>query len=380
MSTVQSKRILLVTRNLPPLVGGMERLNWHLAQELSRYAEVRVIGPFGAAAHAPAGIVVDEVPLQPLWKFLLRAQVRTLHHARDWKPGWVLAGSGLTAPLAWLAARAAGSRAAAYVHGLDLAVQHPVYRVVWLPALRRMDRLIANSQPTAVLAERAGIKAAHIGIVHPGVTLPTILPDKEKIARFRVENGLADRPILLSIGRLSERKGLREFVAESLPRIVAARPDVLLLIVGGVPKDSLYARAQTPDSIRMVAEQAGVAGHVRFLGVISNEQLEIVYRAADVHVFPVREIPGNPEGFGMVAVEAAAHGVPTVAFVTGGVTDAVAEGESGQLVPPGNYAGFAAAVCGLLDTGQSMQSSCICFARRFAWPRFGERMIRELLP
>ena len=48
-STTQ-KPILIVTRNLPPLVGGMERLNWHIADELSRHAEVHVIGPTGAAA------------------------------------------------------------------------------------------------------------------------------------------------------------------------------------------------------------------------------------------------------------------------------------------------------------------------------------------
>lgn len=381
MSTTQGKRILLVTRNLPPLVGGMERLNWHLAQELSRHAEVRVIGPSGAGARAPAGITVDEVLLQPLWLFLLRAQTRALHHARCWKPDWVVAGSGLTAPIAWFAARIAGVRSAVYVHGLDLAVRHPVYRALWLPVLRRMDRVIANSHPTAALAECVGIKAARIGIVHPGVVLPTTLPDRDGVARFRADHGLGDRPLLLSVGRLSERKGLREFVIESLPRIAALRPDVLLLIVGDAPKDALYARAQTPDSIHAAAAQAGVTGHVKFLGVISDpEQLGVIYCAADVHVFPVREIPGDPEGFGMVAVEAAAYGLPTVAFATGGVTDAVAEGESGRLVAPGDYAGFAMAAVGLLDAGHTLQPACIRFAERFAWPRFGERMIRELLP
>ena len=43
-------RILHITRNLPPLVGGMERLNWHIADELSRHAQVQLIGPSGSAA------------------------------------------------------------------------------------------------------------------------------------------------------------------------------------------------------------------------------------------------------------------------------------------------------------------------------------------
>lgn len=50
---MKKQRILLITRNLPPLVGGMERLNWHMADELSKYAEVKVVGPTGAAAVKP---------------------------------------------------------------------------------------------------------------------------------------------------------------------------------------------------------------------------------------------------------------------------------------------------------------------------------------
>jgi hypothetical protein len=59
--------------------------------------------------------------------------------------------------MALLAARACGARTAAYVHGLDVVAPHPVYRALWLPALRRMDRVIANSAPTAELARKAGV-------------------------------------------------------------------------------------------------------------------------------------------------------------------------------------------------------------------------------
>jgi phosphatidylinositol alpha-1,6-mannosyltransferase len=48
VAAVSRQRILIITRNLPPLVGGMERLNWHMADELSQYAKVRVVGPKGS--------------------------------------------------------------------------------------------------------------------------------------------------------------------------------------------------------------------------------------------------------------------------------------------------------------------------------------------
>lgn len=378
MSEPNRKRILLVTRNLPPLLGGMERLNWHMADELAKHADVRIIGPAGAAAAAPVGVVIDEVPLKPLRKFLLHAQRQAWRVARTWKPDVVLAGSGLTAPAAWFAARASGARAAAYVHGLDIAVRHPIYRGLWHPVLRRLDCVIANSRATAELARAIGVKPARIGIVHPGVELPAETGVADAVTRLRAELQLADRPVLLSVGRLSERKGLREFVSYSLPRIVASRPDAMLLVVGEVPSSALHAQAQTVASIREAAALAGVAGNVRFLGAIPDEELESAYRCADVHVFPVRQIPGDIEGFGMVAVEAAAHGLPTVAFGTGGVVDAVTEGESGYLIVLGDYQAFADAVVRMLTDTRAWGPTCIAVARRFAWSTFGRLVFEQL--
>ncbi|KZC19686.1 MULTISPECIES: glycosyltransferase family 4 protein [Rhodanobacter] len=400
----QGLRILLVTRNLPPLVGGMERLNWHMADELSKAADVRVIGPSGSAAMAPAGVIVREARLQPLWRFLLQARMLARREARAWKPDIMLAGSGLTAPIARSAARLCGAKTCVYVHGLDVAVRHPVYRAIWLRAIRSADRVIANSHATAELCRSVGVDPARIAIVHPGVDLPVEAADKVEqgsepssrrkpgssafasslvvsggAARFRQAHRLGDRPLLLSVGRLSTRKGLREFVSHVLPRIVAARPKALLLVVGDAPRQALHAEAQTPESIRAAARVAGVDGHLLFLGTITDyAKLGAIYRASDVHIFPVRDIPGDPEGFGMVAVEAAAHGLPSVAFATGGIVDAVAEGRSGYLVPPGDYAALSDAIIAALAERESLRSSCVEFARRFAWPEFGMQLQHHL--
>jgi phosphatidylinositol alpha-1,6-mannosyltransferase len=196
---------------------------------------------------------------------------------------------------------------------------------------------------------------------------------------IRQRQNLGASPILLSVGRLSARKGLREFVSRALPRIVAEQPRTLLLIVGDAPHQALRAQAQTPKSIQAAADAAGVGEHIRFLGTITDyAELGAIYRAADVHVFPVREIAGDPEGFGMVAVEAAAHGLPTVGFATGGVIDAVAEGQSGYLAAPGDYVAFAAAVLKASAAREILRPACVSFARHFVWPAFGEQLAAQL--
>lgn len=370
-------RVLHITRNLPPLVGGMERLNWHIADELSRYARVQVIGPAGAVA---CGVDVQEVPLRPLWRFLLASAWHAFRLARRQRPDWVLAGSGLTAPAAWLAARACDARAAVYVHGLDVAVRHPVYRALWHPVLRRMDVVIANSRPTADLARALGVHEDRLRIVHPGVALPVTPQSPEALHAFRERHGLGSARVLLSIGRLTHRKGLREFVRDALPGIVQAAPDVVLAVIGDAPTDALLAGVQSRDSIQAVAEAAGVGQHLRFLGVITDPQaLACAYESAAVHVFPVRELQGDPEGFGMVAIEAAAHGLPTVAFATGGIVDAVAEGRSGKLVDPGDYGRLSDAILAVLHNGAGVwRQPAQDFARQFAWPRFAASLRSHL--
>lgn len=372
-------RILLITRNLPPLVGGMERLNWHMAEELATYADVCVIGPTGSAGLAPAGVKVVEVPLRPLWRFLVAAQCQAVKVVRRWRPDVILAGSGLTALPAWLAGRFKRIRTAAYVHGLDLVVSHPIYRSLWFPALRRMDCIIANSHATSMQAENLRIPRSRISIVHPGVQMPSDDHIAGETGRFRTLNGLGEDPLILSVGRLSARKGLLEFVLQSMPRIVEACPKIMLLVVGGAPSNALHACAQPAEAILKAAEHVGVAHCIRFLGQISDEELGTVYRAANVHVFPVKEIPGDPEGFGMVAVEAAAHGLPTAAFATGGVTDAVADGVSGRLVKTGDYAALGDAVLELLAQGGAIADTCRMFAGKFAWHAFGRGVASAVL-
>ncbi len=369
-------RILHITRNLPPLVGGMERLNWHIADELSRHAQVQLIGPSGSASQRPAAVPVTEVPLRPLPRFLLASAWQAVAVARRFQPHIVLAGSGLTAPAAWLAARASGAHAHVYLHGLDAAVQHPAYRTVWHPAIRRMDGVIANSQPTAELARNLGVAAEKIRIVHPGVTLPTAPQSPAALQDFRQRHQLGNKRLLLSVGRLTTRKGLREFVQQALPDIVQAAPDTLLAIVGEAPADSLHASVQTRASIQAVADAAGIGQHLRFLGVITDPQeLACAYESATLHIFPVRELPGDPEGFGMVAIEAAAHGLPTVAFATGGIVDAVAEGQSGRLIAPGDYLSLAQAALQMLADGPgAWQTRTSAFAAQFAWPVLGQKL------
>lgn len=372
---MKKQRILLITRNLPPLVGGMERLNWHMADELSKYAEVKVVGPTGAAVVKPENVQVLESPLKPLVLFMLIGLCKAFWTALCFKPNVIIAGSGLTAPLVWLVSRLMSAKAVVYLHGFDITAAHWVYQKIWVPFFKRMDCVIVNSTPTKILALNAGVLEKDISIVHPGVTLPVSVQPSNAIQSFKKKYNLEHKKILLSVGRLTTRKGLKEFVENSLAYIVQQESDVVLVVVGESPKNSLGAGLQTREEILEAARKNQIENHILFLGVITdNEQLATIYEAADVHVFPVRHIQDDPEGFGMVAIEAAAHGLPTVAFATGGVVDAVKDGVSGCLVEKNNYEALAKQTIMALKQTKNIEQ-CQHFSGQFEWSIFGKKIV-----
>jgi len=373
-------RTLLVTRNFPPLRGGMERLNARMFLHLrAQDASCALVGPAGCTQYVPKDTRVAELPSGSLPMTVLASVARGVAMARRVRPDIVLAGSGLTAPAAVAAARATGAIPAVYLHGLDIVAPSRVYRAVWWPCLRQCRRVIVNSANTRRLAIAAGIEPERICIVHPGTDLPT--HDATARQRFRARLKFdATTPILLSVGRLTTRKGLAEFVDRGLPAILAAHPDARLVIIGDQAADALHRGTGAGiERVREIAHTRGIAHAVHWLGPASEQELADAYQGADVHVFPVRDLPGDVEGFGMVAIESAAHGLPTVAFDVGGVADAVVDGRNGRLIPADDHAAFARAVIDVLAQDRAAQSvRAHAFARGFSWERFGSEIVEAL--
>jgi phosphatidylinositol alpha-1,6-mannosyltransferase len=369
----------LVTRNFPPLLGGMERVNQQLLDAVAAEWRPALCGPAGAAAHVSTGTAVAQTRLNPLPLFLVGTSVRAVAMAWRLRPAVVVAGSGLSAPMAWLAARLVGAKCAVYLHGLDVIAPSRVYQWLWLPFIRACDLAVVNSRHTGQLCEQRGVKPERIRVLNPGTDLPP--PKPGDTTAFRSAFGLGERPILLSVGRFTRRKGLAEFAAQALPQIVARYPDVLLLVIGGEASAALHGSVGgETQRIQAAASAAGVAQNLKMIGHCDDTTLNTAYQAASVHVFPVLDLPGDVEGFGMVALESAARGLPTVAFSVGGVPDAVEDGVSGRLVSPGDYAAFAQAVVQLLSdpADPARAQACREFAAGKQWTVFAERF-RELL-
>ena len=185
------------------------------------------------------------------------------------------------------------------VWGTDVELARRVPRTfAWL--LRRARLVLCASQ--ALAADVPG-DGPDIWLLRTGVEIPDNVGEPD------------DPPHVLYVGRLSEEKGILEFVeaTEGLPRVV----------VGDGP-----LRERVPDAV----------------GFVPPRELGAYYERASVVVCPSRR-----EGYGIVAREAMAYGRPVVATAVGGLTDAVEDGVTGLLVPPRDPVALRAAIERLLS-------------------------------
>lgn len=363
------EKALLISRNLPPLIGGMERLMLETAKILSKHYQLSIIGPRGSKAYFGEKVKVYQLPSSPI-VFIPASLLLAVWLTTTRKCKLVIGGSGVMAPAVVAATSISNARSAIFLHGLDIIANNVIYQRLFVPAQRHINLVIANSTNTKNLAISKGIKEGHIKIIHPGTSLPTV-DRNEARRRLSEQYHLDGKKLMLSVGRITPRKGLKEFVQHALPLICNAQPNSLLIVAGDHPENGLKKSADLPKQIAAISQELGLSDHILFLGNISDEELSRCYAAADCLIFPLIEIPGDVEGFGMVAIEAAAHGTPTIAFNTGGISDAINEGDSGHLIPTGNYKLLADAVLSSITTDSPIKANkCIDFAKNFHWDNF----------
>lgn len=372
-------RIGLVTSEFPPDVGGVETYAWQFATALGRHREHTV------TVYCPRASKDVEPPPNVALKPILSSC-----RGRDWsrlRHEPIDVWHALSAPHAWLAAT--GRPTVVSVHGNDflspyaltarpnlaLPVLHRVEPAVWrrfrkhwqtattkliVASLPRAHAIFANSHYTArILAEHVPACASRIAVTWVGV-------DESYFAARRAPRG--PRPRLLTVSRLSEPRKNVGLVLAALATL-RDRYDFEYTIVGdGAERSTLEAQVRT----------AGLADRVRFMGQVDAATLLRLYAAADLFVLTSSIIPGSHEGFGIVYLEAAASGVPSLAARLAGAVDAVAEGSSGWFVERAEVSDITTALDDFFAARVTFEPArCQEFARRFLWQNVTDAILRR---
>ncbi len=350
-------KILFIARAYPPTQGGMENLALQLHNHLEERVEiVSLINHRGKKA----------LPL-----FLPYAATAAVRQVRSGGFTSVHLADALLAPVGAAIKAATGIRVTASVCGLDVTYENEIYQRVITNGLRRIDLAMPISAATeAAMHERTGPNPMS-EVIPLGINP---LPEPTTEARQQFSKLAAVREgerVVLTVGRLIERKGVAWFVEHVLPRLPE---DVTYCIIGvGAMKGE----------IERAAAIAGVHDRIRMLGSVTDSVLAAAYASSDLFVMPNVPVTGDMEGFGLVALEASASGLPVLASNLDGIPEAIHHGGNGVLVPPLDASAWAAEIRGLLslprqaivDAGARMRSYTL---DNFGWGRTADRYIEAI--
>ena len=231
------------------------------------------------------------------------------------------------------------------------------------------DVITANSVAEVhELARLYGADSARVDVVAPGVDTALFSVGSRPGARAAL--GLGPEPILLFVGRIQPLKGL-DMAVETLAELRRSNRDARLVVVGGASGTEGEAELRR---IEASAQAHGLRDRITLVAPQPHHLLSTYYRAADVCL-----VPSRSESFGLVALEAAACGVPVVAADVGGLRTLVDDGRTGFRIAGRDAAQYAAAVCLLLDDpalAQSMGQLGAEMARRYSWTATAGRLRR----
>lgn len=267
--------------------------------------------------------------------------------------------------VAWAVAHLTFRSVMIYAHGEELTTwgHGSKYKAMRF-TLRHADRVIANSEHTRDTLLGMGIDAARITIIYPGVDVSVFRPGLDTTGLCESLGIGPDDKLVFSVGRLSRRKGFDQMI-----RAVAqlrAEGIALHYVIAGIGEDAEYLDG-------LVAEH-NVRGVVHRIGAVSEADLPRWMNACDVFAMPNREINGDNEGFGMVFVEAAACGKPSLAGEAGGTGSAVIDGVTGVRIDGTDPSAVAGGIIRLFADGATMGKGAQERVRlEFAWERVSDK-------
>lgn len=341
----------LIVNDFPPIRGGQARYYECLCRALAD-KDIKVLAPRGPGAvsvDASCSFPIERrsylVPIPgvekivkifwPLGVFLLasrRSSIKAVHC------GHVLS----TGVMGLINYYLTGLPYVVYTHSADILEyqRNPFIKRLLMRVLRYAWVVVANSHFTRKQLLDLGVDPVKIRVAFPRV-------DYEALQRPVQTNelsqrlGLHGKRVLLSVNRLVMRKG-NDVVIQAVARLKRQFPDLVYLMVGQGP----YVK-----TLKGLVERHGLAQHVIFAGGLSDVDVLRAYHLCDVFIMASREIKaqGDAEGFGISFLEANALGKPVIGGRSGGIPDAVVDGQTGRLVDPQDIEQIVEAVTTLLN-------------------------------
>ena len=318
-------KVLFITRKYPPATGGMETLSYNIT---IRYPGEKKILKMGKKNQMH---LIWFIPLCMFYLMINSKKYKVLH----------LSDMVLILLGAWVRIFNKKIKIMINIHGLDInfsdrkSILSKIYKIYLniFAKEKNYDKLICNSNNTQEIAQSfnfAKTEVIPIGIEYK----KTANYSKEDLYEI-ISNKHKNKKYLLTVGRLVERKGVKWFIEN----VLAGLPEDVVYLVVGEPA-WIKSGENELDKIKKSISNRNLQNQVQLLGRVSGHDLEVLYQTADIFLMPNIPVVGDAEGFGIVAIEASARGLPVVASELEGITEAIKQGENGFLIKPKDSGAF----------------------------------------
>ncbi|MFC1528688.1 glycosyltransferase family 4 protein, partial [Candidatus Latescibacterota bacterium] len=331
-------RSILLTNDFPPVISGISTVFYHIwkyyspermlvltprAKESDAFDRSALFRPVRFRSFT-GGIIgkLISFALMAFWCswYVFFRRVREIHAGQILSCG----------PIGYMYQKLFGIPCFLWVYGGETT---DAYRRSWLEErivgilLRGCSFLVTNSPVVTEEFLAYGIPEDRIIEIIPAVDADTFTPGPPP-AHLVEKLGLADKQVILTVSRLTERKG-HDLVLKALS--ILRNRDKLHYVIVGTGEDR--------ERLERIVESHSLSGRVTFAGRVDDTELPGYYRLCDIYVMPNREVlesTDSIEGFGISFVEANACEKPVIAGRSGGTSAAVEDGITGYFVDPEN--------------------------------------------
>lgn len=235
--------------------------------------------------------------------------------------------------------------------------------------LERADLVIANSGFTEELVKRSAPRARVVAIPL-AVDEQRFRPQAASGARAKF--GVEGKRVITTVARICAYKG-HGTILRALAELSAEEREVIVYLIAGTGPDS--------PELRSLATELGVESCVRWLGFVAEEDLPELYAATDLFVLCTRDSAEERavEGFGLAFLEAQSSGVPVVGTLTGGIPDAVRDGEGGWLIAQDDHGALSGILRSLVKDPAWFRREGLRardrVVRECTWKHYGSRLM-----
>jgi len=340
--------LLILTIEFPPGPGGIGTLSYELAKNLSKSGwNVSVSSPQNfsdnseiRAFNNAQTFIIQRLNYKGPFVFeAINRFVSAITLLLQQQSNIIISIGGQATWLGVLLALLTNKPLVAIGIGTEFTYGNKLQQWITRKSFNRANKVIAISNYTQKLMKEININPSKISVIHCGADGNSFTKNLP-VDHLKKKLNLEQSKVILTVGALSKRKA-QDIVIRAIPKIKRRFPDIKYLVIGN-PK------LQT--EFQKLTYELDVSDSVIFLGQVPRAELPNFYNLADLFVLVSRRTcTGDVEGFGIVVIEAALCGIPSIVSRNSGLEETVIDRKTGLIVDQENPEDTAEAIINLLS-------------------------------